>query len=99
MKSEIENALIDMIDLLVQAKFYQKANWYKQRLDSLKKLSESSDEFKKIALELKGSIAGMGSFSDVPLYSLGKNSVERIAINKLQSELGEKLYELTNSLK
>ena len=80
MKREIINILTEIIKLLNQTNWIKQAEWYKLKLELIKKTIEQSCEFAYLLREIDKSISGMGSFSDLPMKKEYSNTQWELSI-------------------
>jgi hypothetical protein len=91
MKEKLFQTMDEIIDLLEKCDWDDKANWFKSKQQVLQKLDFNSEEFRRELAELDDIIAGMGSFTDLPLYpKKGAKLTAQEAKNR-QWDLAEKL--------
>ena len=93
MKKDLLEIIDEIVALLTKCNLREKANWFRIKAKRLKGLEQNSKEYKDELLEIKSIIAGMGSFSDLPMYpKKGSGLSEEEASNKqwdLAAKLGE----------
>lgn len=97
MKGRIIAILEEIVDLLRKCDWEEKADWFLEVREQLSVLEEDSAEFQSNLESLSAILAGMGSFSDLPLYpSEGSSLTDREARRRqweLAASLGEAIRE------
>lgn len=91
MKRELLAVIGEMIELLRACNWPDKAAWFSQKQDLLRKLNPSNEEFKRELFEIEKIMTGMGSFSDLPLYPSKESGLS-------EKQAAEKQWELVNQL-
>lgn len=91
MKKTLLKTIDEIIDLLTVCDWPDEASWFAAKQKLLRALDPHGAEFRRELAEIKNVIAGMGSFTDVPLYpKKGVKLTAQEARNK-QWELAERL--------
>ena len=91
MKRKLLAVIGEIIELLRACNWPDKAAWFSQKQDLLRKLNPSDEEFKRELFEIEKIMAGMGSFSDLPLYPSKKSGLS-------EKQAAEKQWKLVNQL-
>jgi len=98
MKQKLLNTISEIIKLLSQCDLNSKVKWFEEKQKNIAKLEENGDEFREEMRTLREIISGMGSFLDLPVYPKKESGLSRLEARKKQSELAERLYELTSEV-
>lgn len=93
MKSNLENILDEMLQLLAECELFEKAEWFKKKKELITDLKEDTPELKNELEMLKRVLAGMGSFSDLPMIPKAGSKLTEDDAEKLQQKLTERLYQ------
>ena len=98
MKSKLIKLIQNVIDLLLDCEGEEVAQWFSDLKHSIDSYTENSEEFNECLNKLDSVLAGMGSFSDLPLKdSTGKMSEQEVK-NK-QWELVEQIGDTIDKLR
>lgn len=98
MKEALIKAINEIIELLEACNWPDKANWFKERLARIEVYGEDSKEFLKTIKEVQSIIAGMGSFSDLPLVPRKGTSMSKEEAARKQWELGNRLDAIISAI-
>ena len=97
-KEKLFQVLVDIINLLSQCGWEDKAGWFSKKLEILRSLNPQSQALEKELQEMRNILIGMGSFSDLPMYPKdGSRFTEQDARNR-QWELAAKLAGIIDEL-
>lgn len=91
MKRELLAVIGEIIELLRACNWPDKAAWFSQKQELLRKLNPSDEEFKRELLDIEKIMTGMGSFSDLPLYPSKESGLS-------EKQAAEKQWKLVNQL-
>ena len=87
-----------MYKLLVACNYVSQADWLDKRIAILKSGVSSQADRRAVLSELQGIIAGMGSFTDIPLKPSAESGLTAVAAERRQWELAEKLDAAINAV-
>lgn len=91
MKEEVDETLDEIIELLVACGAEGQADWFRSKQKVLRAAGRQSAEYRRELAELRGIIAGMGSFTDLSLQpGYGSRLTAREARER-QWDLAERL--------
>ncbi len=91
MKKQLLGTISEIIELLAQCNWEDRADWFRSRMTVIRELNPTSDEFRQELLALRAAIAGMGSFTDLPLYPRAESNLTLEQAGHRQWDLAEKL--------
>jgi hypothetical protein len=97
-KQKLLNVMAEIVELLDECGWETKADWFREEIKLFGQLSPDSPDFGPELLKLRGIIAGMGSFSDLPLYPPRESSLSSQDARDRQWELAERLGETIEEL-
>ncbi len=92
--NEIVNLLGKIVWLLKEYNYPDEALWYEEKISKLKNNKVGIE--KETLLEIYSSLAGMGSFYDIPLVPSKDSKISEVELRKEQWELVEKLGDQIN---
>lgn len=95
---ELINIISQIVSLLNECGWDEKAAWYSDVKEKLRRRDVCSEESRNCLIELENSIAGMGSFSDLPMKSKTGNRTQQ-ELRDQQWDLAEKLGDAIEKLK
>lgn len=100
MKNELLNIIKDIITLLDQCNWLDKADWFREKYKILKKLNLGSSGFNQELRSIDAILTGMGSLSDLPLTPKKGVSLTKMQARKQQwdlvGELGDIIEKILN---
>ncbi|MFH1258519.1 MAG: hypothetical protein ABII74_01670 [Elusimicrobiota bacterium] len=99
MKKKLIQIIKEIINLLVDCNWQDKANWFKEKLEQIEQCDEKSDQYISILDEVQNIIAGMGSFTDLPMTPDKKSRLSEEQVHKKQWELANALDEIIIKIK
>lgn len=91
MKNELIKIIRSIIELLIECNWIDKANWFKEKLETIERSDEGSEEFIIILREIKKIIAGMGSFTDLPMIPKQNSKLSKGEARLKHFDLAEQL--------
>ena len=80
-----------IVRLLSNCGYSSQAEWFQQRLEIIRENEVTSAVSQEALLELRGIIAGMGSFSDLSLVPRAEVGLTRQQANALKCQLADRL--------
>lgn len=98
MKRHLLDLIGQAIALLDACGWPDKASWFREKQEVLTVLDENDENFKIELCSIKKILAGMGSFSDLPLYPKKGSSVTRTEARETQWKLTEELGDAIQKL-
>jgi len=90
-KNNLISILDEVIELLEKCDWNEKAEWFRLKRERINSLDIKSTEIQNELAELDKIIAGIGSFSDLPLYPRKGDSRTKEEIAQIQWTLAERL--------
>jgi|ERR1700752_606923 len=98
MTNELIKVIDEIVELLSQCNWEDRAEWFKAKRNILLSLDPEEAAFRQELLEIQSIIAGMGSFTDLPLYpKKGVKLTSQEARNR-KWDLAERLDEAIKEL-
>lgn len=91
MKSELVNIITQIIYLLNECNWQNKALWFADKLDKINRYHEGTEEFISLTKDIQKIIAGMGSFTDLPLMPREESLLSYDYVRSMQFELAVRL--------
>lgn len=91
MKLELVKTVNEIIDLLKECNWQSKASWFEEKLDVINRNNEDTVDFISAIKAIKNIIAGMGSFTDLPLTPKKESKISKDEARKMQFDLAEEL--------
>jgi hypothetical protein len=91
MKSQLTAIINKIIYLLKECKWQNKALWFEEKLDVINKYDETALEFITAITQIKSILAGMGSFTDLPLMPSKDSGLSEDEARIMQFDLAKKL--------
>jgi len=98
MKERLVSALGDVVELLLSCGLQSRADWFSLRLGVIRSSATSPEQLKITVREIRGIVAGMGSFTDLSLVPLKETGLTKDWARKKQWELADELDEVTGAL-
>lgn len=98
MREKLFTTLCRVIDLLGICGEKNRAEWFGARLEILIREPSHSERFQQLIRELRGVLAGMGSFSDLSLSPSSDVELSRQEARDLQWQLIDELDEAIGEL-
>jgi len=94
MKDKLLEVIGEIISLLKSCNLEDKARWFQERADQIK-ISERGTKDYLVELEkVRKVIAGMGSFSDLPMYPKKDSNISEEEASQRQWDLAARLGDL-----
>ena len=90
MSDELRLTLMEVSSLLRECRYDENAQWYEQAIHQLFDAPGSKKECLRILKQVEDRIAGMGSFSDMPLDPVARELTE-LEVRELQMDLCAKM--------
>jgi hypothetical protein len=98
MKEQLIRTLKKAVDLLAACNLPSRADWFNSRMDVIQSDATSPELFDKTVREIRGIIAGMGSFTDLSLVPSRTSALTEETARRLQWEIADELDEATAGL-
>jgi hypothetical protein len=97
-KTRLGEILKQIIELLDGCGLTTMAQWFRERLLVVSREEPSSEAFQCVIKEIKSIIAGMGSFTDLPLTHIAPSRLTPEMARRRQWELADQLDEAIAAL-
>lgn len=98
MKEQLALCLEKIRDMLSACGLYEYAEWFGQRRKIVISDTTSPELFRQTVLEIRGVLAGMGSFTDLSLVPKEGSQLTEEKMRNRQWELADELDVITSSL-
>lgn len=98
MKQRFDQILREIASLLRLCRWEEKAEWFDERRKKTRPLAVQSPEFKSELRSIRKIIAGMGSFTDLPLVPPKGSGMREKEATARQWELANQLDEVIGQL-
>lgn len=98
MKEQLLAVLSRVVDLLEACGEARRGSWFRERLETLGKEPVESEKFQAVIREIKGIIAGMGSFVDLHLEPKPGSGLSVEKARMLQWDLADELSDAIGEL-
>ena len=91
MSSSLIRTLEEIVSLLSLCDLTDEANWFESRLVKLRKVDSTPSERRDVLAEIRSIVAGMGSFTDLPLNPPRGSKLSRAELRSRKWDLAERL--------
>ena len=98
MKSRLVEQLSEARDLLQTCGWEEEARWFGVKAESLLSLDPLSHAFQQDVQEISKILAGIGSFSDIPLRPIEGSNLSEEDATRAQWRLGEEIWQSCKAL-
>ena len=91
MKHKLIKILNEIVDLLKECNWQNKASWFEEKLIIIESCNVDSKEFISSIKAIKSILAGMGSFTDLPMIPVNDSKLSKEEARKKQFDLAKML--------
>jgi len=98
MKDKLIQLIESAISLLTDCELLDQADWFKEKKNAIDKTDGSISEIRPFVKEIRGILAGMGSFSDLSLEPSIESGMSYDDANKRKWEIADALDDITGEI-
>ena len=97
-EQELLAALDEAISFLEEYGWSEKAPWFRDRKEAIRMAGADTEAIRSEAQRIRKIIAGMGSFTDLPVQPRSGAAADVLAGQKRQGDIADRLYRACREL-